>query len=87
MQMFANAKAEVESHMRQHLERMMAGMDMVSRDEFEAVKAVAAKARGEQEKLAERVAELEAKLGVAAPAAPAAKKPAAARKPAKPKKA
>jgi len=37
-------------------------MDLVSRDEFEAVKAMAAKARSEQEELASRVAELESKL-------------------------
>jgi len=37
-------------------------MDLVSRDEFEAVKAMAAKARSEQEDLAHRVAELESKL-------------------------
>ena len=37
----------------------MAGMDLVTRDEFEAVKAMAAKARTEQEDLAKRVAELE----------------------------
>ena len=34
-------------------------MDLVTRDEFEAVKAMAAKARAEQEDLARRVAELE----------------------------
>ena len=35
-------------------------MDMVSREEFEAVKAMAAKARDEQERLAERLVALEA---------------------------
>jgi len=34
-------------------------MDLVTRDEFEAVKAMAGKARAEQEDLARRVAELE----------------------------
>ena len=37
-------------------------MDLVPRDEFEAVKAVAAKARSEQEALALRVAALEGAL-------------------------
>jgi hypothetical protein len=37
-------------------------MDLVSRDEFEAVKAMAAKARSEQENLVNRVAELESRL-------------------------
>jgi BMFP domain-containing protein YqiC len=41
----------------------MGGMDFVSRDEFEAVKAMAAKAREENEELKARVAALEAKLG------------------------
>ena len=55
----SGVKSEVESRIRDQLERVMAGMDLVTRDEFEAVKAMAAKARGEQEDLAKRVAELE----------------------------
>ncbi|HTH15494.1 MAG TPA: accessory factor UbiK family protein [Magnetospirillum sp.] len=55
-------KAEVEALVRQQFERFMAGADMVPRDEFEAVRALAIKARTEQEELAERVAALEAKL-------------------------
>ena len=56
-------KAEVESLFRQQAERWLASMDLVSRDEFEAVRAMAAKARDEQESLAARVAELEVRLG------------------------
>jgi len=56
-------KAEVEALFRQQMERWMASMDLVSRDEFEAVRAMAAKARDEQESLAARVAELEVRLG------------------------
>jgi BMFP domain-containing protein YqiC len=37
-------------------------MDLVSRDEFEAVKAMAAKARSEQEDLQKRLAGLESRL-------------------------
>jgi BMFP domain-containing protein YqiC len=37
-------------------------MDLVSRDELEAVKAMAAKARSEQEDLINRVADLESRL-------------------------
>jgi BMFP domain-containing protein YqiC len=44
------------------MERMMAGMDMVSREDFEAVKEMASRARDENEKLAQRIAALEAKL-------------------------
>ena len=54
-----SAPSEVESRLREQFERMLGGMDLVTRDEFEAVKAMAAKARSEQEDLAKRVAELE----------------------------
>ena len=39
-------------------------MDLVNREEFEAARAMAAKAREEQEKLVRRVEELEARLAV-----------------------
>ena len=55
-------KGEVETRLREQLERVLAGMDLVSRDEFEAVKALAAAARAEQEDLAKRLAELEHRL-------------------------
>jgi len=58
----SGVKTEVESRLREQLEKVLAGMDLVSRDEFESVKAMAAKARSEQEDLAERVATLESKL-------------------------
>ncbi len=55
-------RSEVESRIREQLERVLAGMDLVSRDEFEAVKAMAAKARSEQEDLERRVGELESRV-------------------------
>jgi len=55
-------RSEVETRIREQLERVLAGMDLVSRDEFEAVKAMAAKARSEQEDLHKRVASLESQL-------------------------
>jgi BMFP domain-containing protein YqiC len=58
----SGVKTEVEARLRDQLERVLAGMDLVSRDEFEAVKAMAAKARSEQEDLINRVADLESKL-------------------------
>lgn len=58
-------KREVEGLMRSQGERFLRDMDVVSREEFEAVKAMAEKARAENEKLAQRVAALEAKLGIA----------------------
>lgn len=55
-------KAELEAMVRQQAERLLAGLDLISREEFEAVRAMAAKARTEQEKLEKRVAALEARL-------------------------
>ncbi len=56
------ARKEAETFIRAQGERMLAGMDIVSREEFEAVKAMAEKARAENEALAARIAELEGKL-------------------------
>jgi BMFP domain-containing protein YqiC len=58
----SGVRTQVEARLRDQLEKVLAGMDLVSRDEFEAVKAMAAKARSEQEDLVNRVADLEAKL-------------------------
>ena len=58
---------EVETRMREQFERILARMNLVRREEFDAVQAMAAKARAEQEALAARVAELEARLGVGGP--------------------
>ena len=57
------ARREVETVVKAQFERLLAGMDVVTREEFEAVKEMAAKARGENEALAARIAALEAKLG------------------------
>jgi len=58
----SGVKSEVETRIREQLERVLAGMDLVSREEFEAVKAMAAKARSEQEELQRRLAGLESQL-------------------------
>ena len=55
-------RGEIESRLRDQLERVLVGMDLVSREEFEAVKAMAAKAREEQELLQAQIAALEARL-------------------------
>jgi BMFP domain-containing protein YqiC len=55
-------RREVETVMRAQGERLLAGMDLVNREEFEAVKAMAARAREENERLAERLAALEVEL-------------------------
>ena len=75
----AGVKSEAENLIRQQLQRLLADADLVSREEFEVVKALATKARTVQEKLTARVKKLEAML--------VAKKPAAKNsKPAKAKK-
>src|SRR5438477_12433551 len=58
----SGVRGEIEARFRDQLERILAGMDLVSREEFEAVKAMAAKAREEQEILLRRIAELEGRL-------------------------
>ncbi len=54
---------EMETMVRQRVEKYIGGLDMVSRDEFNAVKAMAEKARTENDALAARLAALEAKQG------------------------
>ena len=58
------ARREVDAIVRTQAERMMAGMDVVRREEFEAVREMAILAREENERLAARLAELEARLAV-----------------------
>jgi BMFP domain-containing protein YqiC len=55
-------RREVETLMRTQGERFLREMDVVPREEFEAVKAMAQKAREENEQLKQRIAELEARL-------------------------
>ena len=60
---------EVETLVRAQGERVLRDMDMVSREEFEAVKAMAAKARDENDALALRLQRLEAMLATIKPGA------------------
>ena len=62
----AGVGREAEASVREKASEWMAGADFVSRDEFEAVKAMAAAARDENESLKARIAALEAKAGGAA---------------------
>lgn len=61
--MAQGVKREAETVMRTQLERLLAGMDVVTREEFEAVRDMAIAAREENERLAARLAELEARIG------------------------
>ena len=60
-------RQEIEARLREQMERWLASMDLVTREEFDAVQAMAAKARAEQERLEQRVAALEAALAESAP--------------------
>ncbi|MEK7244789.1 MAG: accessory factor UbiK family protein [Pseudomonadota bacterium] len=55
----AGVKDEIEALARARAERLLAAMELVTRDEFEAVRAMAVKARAEQERLAARLEALE----------------------------
>jgi BMFP domain-containing protein YqiC len=54
-------RKEVEGVVRAQAERVLRELDVVQREEFEAVKAMAQRAREENELLKERIAALEAK--------------------------
>ena len=63
------ARTEAETAMRGWFERFLADSNMVTREEFEAVREMAIKAREENDRLASRIRELEAKHGSGSPAA------------------
>lgn len=56
-------RREVDTLVQSQMERVLNNMELVKREEFEAVKAMAAKARAENEELSARIAALEARLG------------------------
>ena len=55
------AKTEAETAMKGFIDRWMADRDFVSREDFDAVRAMAVKAREENAALAARIAALESK--------------------------
>ncbi len=55
-------RREMEGVMKAQGERVLGAMDLVQREEFEAVKAMAVKAREQNEALTARIAVLEAEL-------------------------
>ena len=59
------ARREIETVIRNQAERFLRDMDLVKREEFEAVKDMARLAREENEALKARIAALEQKLGKA----------------------
>jgi BMFP domain-containing protein YqiC len=69
---------EAETSAREKMREWMAGADFVGRDEFEAVKAMAAAARDENEMLKTRIAALEKAAGPVSATARRGAKPKAA---------
>jgi BMFP domain-containing protein YqiC len=61
-------KREFDTAWRSQAEKVLRDLDVVRREEFEAVKDMARLAREENEMLKARVAALEAKVGISAPA-------------------
>jgi BMFP domain-containing protein YqiC len=59
---FAGMGREVETMMRERFERFLGGLDLVKRDEFDAVKEMAAQVRTENEALKARLEALEARV-------------------------
>jgi BMFP domain-containing protein YqiC len=66
---------EAEASMRERAREWAGGLDLISREEFDAVKTLAANARSEADALAKRVAALEAALQSQGNVAPAKAKP------------
>ncbi|QIB32767.1 accessory factor UbiK family protein [Ancylobacter pratisalsi] len=60
-------RREAETVMRAQAERVLRELDVVTREEFETVKDLAAAAREENERLSARIAALEARLGTTEP--------------------
>jgi BMFP domain-containing protein YqiC len=63
-------RSEVETAVRTQAEKVLRDLDVVYRDEFNAVKAMATKAREENVALKARIAALEAAAGITPPAEP-----------------
>jgi BMFP domain-containing protein YqiC len=60
-------RREIDSLVKAQVERVLNDAGVVRREDFDVVREMAQKAREENEKLAQRIAELEGKLGADAP--------------------
>ena len=65
-------RREAETIARGQIERLLATMDVVTREEFEAVREMAISAREENDRLAARIDELEQRLAASGPVPAAA---------------
>jgi len=68
--MAEGARREAEAVLRAQVERLLRGMDVVTREEFEAVRQMAILAREENDRLKAQLAALEARLSAADPERP-----------------
>jgi BMFP domain-containing protein YqiC len=68
-------REEIELRVRERVERMAADLDLVTREEFDAVRTMATKARTAQDELEAKLARLEAELEELKRARAAAKRP------------
>ena len=64
-----NVKREIDTIVKNQAERVLGDLDLVKREEFEAARELAANARAESERLAARVAALEAQIAAFSDAA------------------
>ena len=58
----AGVRSEAEAMVKARLHELLADMDLVTREEFEVARAMAARARDEQETLAARLSEIVQRL-------------------------
>jgi hypothetical protein len=63
-------RKEIDTLVQGQVERVLNNLEVVKRDEFEAVREMAQKAREENDRLAARLTELEAKLAPSEPPPP-----------------
>ena len=68
-------RREIDTLVKAQVERVLNDVGVVKREDFEVVREMAQKAREENDRLHERIAVLEARLGIVPPAAPATEKP------------
>ena len=71
---FTTLKDEAEARVHEKLEKILGRMDLVKRDEFDAVKAMATKARMENAALGKQIKKLEAQIINRKPGSPSPKR-------------
>ena len=62
LETLAGMRREIEDLIRHRIDMILSSRDLVTRDEFDAVKEIAVSARAEQQRLEARVIELEEKV-------------------------